>query len=194
MKVSEFHGFLWKTSTYGDGRLVHRAVRLSEEDVHDDCDGNATQVHAQSRADKKAAPELGVGVLNLLDAVLGPGVRKVHKQDQTEQQEQHGTAESNIVAPDFEESVRNQECEDNQAQPRNNLRSPKSILNRRTTVFRAVDSEEQNGVNGVEATESEVDAVDSGEAKALFSGAVDGDIVKEDALELLDGPVGHGEP
>jgi hypothetical protein len=49
-------------------------------------------------------------------------------------------------------------------------------------------------MDGVEAAESKVHTVNSGKAEALFSGAVDGDIVKEDTLELLDGPVGHGEP
>lgn len=46
----------------------------------------------------------------------------------------------------------------------------------------------------MEAAESEVDAVDGCKAEALLAGAVDGDIVEEDSLELLDGPVGHGEP
>lgn len=42
--------------TYGDGRLVHGAVGLGEEDVHDDGDSNATQVHAESRANEETAP------------------------------------------------------------------------------------------------------------------------------------------
>lgn len=46
----------------------------------------------------------------------------------------------------------------------------------------------------MEAAESKVDAVDSGEAEALLAGAIDGDIVKKDSLEFLDGPVGHGQP
>ena len=194
MVVSDFHMFPTKTLTYSNGRLVHRAVRLCEEDVHDDGDSNAAKVHAQSRSDKKATPKLGIGILNLLNAVFSPGVCEIDKQDQAKEQEQHGSEESNIVAPDLEESVRNQECQDDQAQPCDNLRSPKSILNRRTTIFRAVDTKQQYGVDGVEAAESEVDAVNSGKAEALLAGAVDGDIVEENALELLDGPVGHGEP
>ena len=127
---------------YSNSSLVHRAIRLGEEDVHDDCDSNAAQVRSQGRADEKATPELGIGILNLLDAVFSPGVCKVHEQDQAQEQEQHGTAESDIIAPDFEESVRNQEGEDDKAQPRNDLRSPEAILDRRATVFRAVDTEE----------------------------------------------------
>ena len=142
MGVSEFHIFPKKTLTYSNGRLVHRAVRLCEEDVHDDGDSNAAKVHAQSRSDKKATPKLGIGILNLLDTVFSPSVCKVHEQDQAQEQEQHGAAESDIIAPDFEESVRNQEGKDDKAQPRNDLRSPESILNRRATVFRAVDTEE----------------------------------------------------
>lgn len=49
-------------------------------------------------------------------------------------------------------------------------------------------------MDGVEAAKSEVDAVDSSEAEALLAGTVDGDIVQKNALELLNGPVGHGEP
>ncbi|CAG8571471.1 7424_t:CDS:2, partial [Scutellospora calospora] len=180
-----------KTISYCDGCLVHRTVGLSEEDVHDDGNSNAAKIHAQSRADEKAAPELGVGILDLLNAVLSPCMRKVYQQDQAKEQEQDGTTESDVVTPDLEESVRDEESEDDQAQPCDDLGSPKAILNRRTAVFRAVDAEQQDGVDGMEAAESEVDAVDSGEAEALFSGTVDGDIVEEDALELLDGPVGH---
>ena len=182
------------TMTYCNGRLVHRAVGLSEEDVHDDSDSNAAEIHAQSRADEEASPELGVGILDLLDAVFGPGVRKVYQQDQAKEQEQDGTAESDIVTPNLEECVRDEESEDDQAEPCDNLGSPEAVLNRCATVFRAVDTKEEYSVNSVEAAESEVDAVNSGEAEALLAGTVDSDIVQENALELLDGPVGHGEP
>ena len=126
--------------------------------------------------------------------MFGPGVRKVYQQDQAKEQEQDGTTESDVVSPNLEECVRDEESEHDQAEPCDNLRSPEAVLDRCATVFRAVDSEEQDGVDGVEAAESEVHTVNSGKAEALFSGAVDGDIVKEDTLELLDGPVGHGEP
>lgn len=114
--------------------------------------------------------------------MFSPGVREIYQQDQAEEQEQDRAAKRDIVAPDLEESVRNQECYDYEAQPRDNLRSPESILNRRAAVFRAVDTKKQNGVDSVEAAESEVDAVDSGEAEALLAGAIDGDIVEQNAL------------
>jgi hypothetical protein len=171
-----------RTVTYGDGRLVHRAVRMGEEDVHDDGDGNATQVHAKSRTNKKATPKLRVGVLNLLNAVFGPGMRKVDQQNQAEKQEQDGAAKCDIVPPDLKEGVRDQERKDYQAQPCDNLRSPETILNGRAAVFRAVDTQEQYGVESVEAAESEVDAVDSSEAEALLASTVDGNVVEENAL------------
>jgi hypothetical protein len=37
-------------------------------------------------------------------------------------------------------------------------------------------------MNGVEAAESKVDAVDSSEAEALLPGTVDGNVVEENAL------------
>jgi hypothetical protein len=176
MPISGCCALSWIIETYGNGRLVHRAVRLGEEDVHDNGDGNATQVHAKSRTNKETTPELRVGVFNLLDAVFGPGMRKVDQQNQAQEQEQDGAAKRNVVAPDFKEGVRDQECKDYQAQPCDNLRSPESILNRRAAVFRAVDTEEQYSVDRVEAAESEVDTMDSSEAEALLPGTVDGNV------------------
>lgn len=46
----------------------------------------------------------------------------------------------------------------------------------------------------MEEAEGEVDSVDCGEAKAFVAGTVDGDVVEENALQLLDGPVGEQDP
>lgn len=124
--------------TYSDGSLVHRTVGVSKEDVHDDGDRNAAQIHAERRADEEATPKLGICVFDLLNAVFRPSVREIHQQNQTEKQEQDRSTERDIVSPDFEESVWYQEGEDHQAQPCNDLRSPESILDRCTAVFRAV--------------------------------------------------------
>lgn len=121
-------------------------------------------------------------------------MREIHQQNQSKQEEQDGSDECDIVSPNFKERVRDEESDDNQAQPSDYFRSPKAVLNRCAAVFRAVHSQKKYCMNGVETAEGEVHAVNGGEPEALFTGAVDGDIVEEDALELLDGPVGHGEP
>ena len=36
--------------------------------------------------------------------------------------------------------------------------------------------------------------MNSRKTEALFAGAIDGDVVQEHRLKLLDGPVGHQEP
>jgi hypothetical protein len=109
-------------------------------------------------------------------------MRKVDQQDQAKEQEQDGTAKRDIVPPDLKEGVRDQECEYYQAQPCDNLRSPETILDGRAAVFRTVDTEEQYSVDRVEAAESEVDTMDSGEAEALLASTVDGNVVEQDAL------------
>ena len=113
---------------------------MGKEDVHDDGDRDAAQVHSESRADQKSTPKLRICVFDLLNAVFRPCMREIHQQDQAEKQEQDGSTKCDIVAPDFEESVRYQESEDYQAQPCDDLRSPESILDRCTAVFRAVDT------------------------------------------------------
>jgi len=177
-----------------DGRLVHGAVALGEEDVHDDRHGNAADVHAQRAADQQSPPEARIRVLNLFNAELCPVVRQINKQDQSNQQEQHRAHKGHVVSPDLEEAIRYQKADHNQRQPRDNLRSPEAILYRRSLIFTAVHSQQKHGQDGVEKSQGEVDAVHGGVAKALLAGAVDGHVVEEDALEFAHGPVGHGEP
>lgn len=121
-------------------------------------------------------------------------MRQIHQQYQSQQQEQYRTHQRDIVPPDLEEAVRDQEADHNQPQPRNDLRSPESVLNRRARIFRRIYPQQHDRQHGMEQSQGEVDAVYSGEPEAFVPGAVDGDVVEQDALQLLDGPGGEHQP
>ena len=53
---------------------------------------------------------------------------KIHEEDKSEQDEEHSTDESNIVAPEAEEAFRNEECQDNEGEPDDDFGTPISIL------------------------------------------------------------------
>lgn len=42
----------------GYSSLVHRTARAGEEDVHEDCEGDRADVHAEGAAEEDPAPEL----------------------------------------------------------------------------------------------------------------------------------------
>lgn len=121
-------------------------------------------------------------------------MRKINQQDQTDQEEEDGTDESNIVAPEGEEGVWNQEGDDNKTNPGNQLGTPEAILNGRSLVSGVADSDEEERENEMEETQGEVDAVYGGESIALFASACDGGIVEQDVLKLLYSPVGEHNP
>ena len=59
---------------------------MGKEDVHDDGDRDAAQVHAEGRADEETTPQLGVCVFDLLNAVFRPSVCEINQQDQAQKQ------------------------------------------------------------------------------------------------------------
>lgn len=173
---------------HGDGGLVHAAAAVGEEDVHDDGHGDASQVHAEGAADENPTPHSRVRLFDLLDAVFGEGVCQVDQQDQSQEEEQDGAAQSDIISPHLEEAVGDEEAHDDQSQPHENLGTPPAVLNPRSTVLGRGDAEEEEGEDEVEEAEREVDAVHGREPEAVVTRAVDGHVVEEDALELVDGP------
>lgn len=179
---------------HGNGSLVHATSAIGEEDVHDNGHGKGTQVHAQSGTDQNATPETGIGVFDLLDTELCKGVCQIHQQDQSQKQEENGAYKCNIVAPDLEETVWDQEAEHNQAQPDDNLGSPEAILQRGSGVLGGVDTDQQDGQYEVEQAQRKVDAMHGGKAKAFVSEAVHHDIIQQNVLQLLDGPFGEHDP
>ncbi len=180
--------------TYRDGSLVHGASRSREKDVHHDRHGNAAEIHAQCRSDKKTTPQSRLRILNLLDAVFSERVRQVHQQHKTQKQEQHRANERNIAAPHLEEAVRYEKASNNQPNPYDDLRPPEAVLNRCSLVFGIIDADQKHRHNEMEETERKVDAVDGSVAEAFVAAAVDGYVVEEDALEFLDGPGCKEEP
>lgn len=118
-----------KNEVDGDDSLVQVAIVASEEDVLDHCHGNGAEVHAQGRPDEHESPDLGVLVFDLSQTVLGPVVRQVDQEDETQHQEEHGATKRDVVAPKDKERIRDEERQDHKDEPSNNLGTPVSILN-----------------------------------------------------------------
>lgn len=180
--------------THGNGSLVHGASRSGKEDVHDDGHGQRSGVHGHGGSDEESLPGRRVGALNLFQTVLGPSVCKINQQDQTNQKEEHSADKSDIVSPEGEKGVGNEEGDDDQANPGNELGTPETILNSRSLVFSIADAYQEEGQDEMEEAQCEVDTVYGGESIALFAGAGDGRVIKKDCFQLLDGPVGEHNP
>ena len=73
-----------------DEEAVQRAARAREERVEDARDRDRGGVHACGRADEDPLPEVRVGVLPVLEAGLGPGMREVDEEDEAEEDEDRG--------------------------------------------------------------------------------------------------------
>ena len=78
-----------KDEVYRNRCLIHSAATRREEDVLDDSHRERCKIHAESRADEDEAPDLGVGVSDLCEAVFGPRMGEVDEQDKTQDKEHH---------------------------------------------------------------------------------------------------------
>lgn len=144
----------------GDSGLVHGAATTSEEDVLDDGHGRGGKVHAQSRTDKHGPPNSRVGVFDLLEAVLGPGMGEIDEEDKAEDEEKHCADEGDVVTPYLKECVGNQERQDDKGDPGNDLGPPETILKGGSRILGGGDTEEETGKDEVKETEGEIDSVD----------------------------------
>lgn len=59
---------------------------------------------------------------------------KIDEENQAKQEEEDGTCQGDVVAPKDEETVRNEEADDDEANPGDDLGAPEAILNRATAV------------------------------------------------------------
>jgi hypothetical protein len=180
--------------SYSNGCLIHAAPAPGEVNVHDNRHGERSQVHEQRRANEHARPHTRLRSLYLLLAVLGPVVRQIDQQNQTNEQEQAGPGHGEVVAPNDEERVGNEEGEDDHANPAQDLRCPKAVLDLGAAVLGGPHTDEHQGHEDVEETEGEVDALHCNEAIALLAVALDVDIVQGELGQLLHGPVGEHDP
>lgn len=109
-------------------------------------------------------------------------MRQVYQEDEAENQEQHGTDQSDIVAPEHEEAVRDEEGKDNQTEPGYDLGPPESILNTGTRILRGSYAHQESSENEVEESEGEVDPM-YGEPSVTLSGwTVNLDIIQHEML------------
>ena len=111
----------------GDEEAVERAPGPGEEGVEDTGERDCGGVHARSRADENPLPEVRVGLFPVLKASLRPGVREVNEEDEAEEDEYGCAYHGDIVAPEHEEAVRDEERHDDQDDPEQNLGTPPSV-------------------------------------------------------------------
>lgn len=121
-------------------------------------------------------------------------MRKVDEQDQADEEEEACANHGEVVAPDDEEGVRNEEGQDHQGQPGDDLGPPEAVLDGRTAVLGAPHADEHHGHDDVEEAERKVDALHRDVAVALLAVALDVDVVQGEVRELLHGPVGEHDP
>ena len=121
-------------------------------------------------------------------------MRKVDKEDKSNEQKEDGTNKRNIVAPEGEEGVRDKKSNDDESNPGNQLGSPEAILNSRSLVTRVVHSDKKQGQDKMKEAQRKVDAVYGGESITLLARAGDCGIVQENLLQFLYSPVREHNP
>lgn len=108
----------------GDEETVERAPRTGKERIQDAGESNRRGVHARGGTDEDPLPEVRVGLLPVLETSLRPGVREVDEEDKTEQDEDGRADECDIVPPEHEEAVRDEEGYDKEDEPEEDFRAP----------------------------------------------------------------------
>jgi len=119
---------------------------------------------------------------------------KIHQQNQANKEKQDGSDKSNIVAPEGEEGVRDEESDDNKTNPGNQFRTPEPILKSRSLVSSVVYTNQKQSQDEMKEPQREIDAVYGGESITFFACTRDGGIIEEDFLQFLDSPVGEHDP
>lgn len=115
-------------------------------------------------------------------------MRQVDQKNETQQKEEHGAEESDIVAIDEEEAFRDEERHDDEPDPEQDFWTPETVLNGSTAISRGLHAKEQEGEDEVEETETEVDAVDRDPTVAFLSIAFDIHIVESQVLQFFKCP------
>lgn len=181
-------------STYRDCSLVHGAPTVGKEDVHQDSHHERGQVHAHGRTNEQTTPQARVAILDLLQTQLRPRMRKINQENQSEEKEEHGAEEGNVVAVNEEEGLGNKEGHDDKSQPEDDLRTPITILYSGAGIFRALNSEQKKGEYQVEETESEVDPMHRNPAMTFLPVASNLHIIEGQVLQFLQSPWREHDP
>ena len=101
---------------------------MGEEDVHDDRHGEGSGEHAQRRPDQEDAPASGIGVFDFFQTEFGPGMGEIDEKDKSKENEEHGSDESDVLTPYFEEGFGDEEGHNDEGEPDNDLGAPVAVL------------------------------------------------------------------
>lgn len=88
--------------------------------------------------------------LDLLQAIFRPRMSEIDEEHETKKQEEHSSSEGDVSAPDLEEDIGYEEGQNQQTQPTNDLWSPESILDCRSSISCGPHTEEDDGKKSVE--------------------------------------------
>ncbi len=111
-----------------DEEAVKRAPGRGKERVEHAGERDRGDVHARGGADEDPLPEVRVGLFPVLEAGLSPRVREVDEEDEAEEDEDGSTDHRDVVAPEHEEAVRDEERHDDQNKPEEGFGTPPSAI------------------------------------------------------------------
>lgn len=99
-----------------DEESVERAPRACKERIEHARERDGRGVPNAGRADQDPLPEIRLGALPVLEACFGPRVREVDEEHESQKDEDCGADHGNVVAPEHEEAVRDEErgCYENE--------------------------------------------------------------------------------
>lgn len=143
-----------------DEEPVERAPRAREEAVQQPRQRYGKGVHGCRRPDENPLPEVRRRVLPVLDAHLRPGVRKVDEEDQAEEDEYGGADEGDVVAPEDEEAVWDEEGDGDEDEPDECLWTPPSVLDLSPLLLGRLHTNEEGAQDEMEQRQCKADTVD----------------------------------
>lgn len=146
----------------GDEELVERAAVAGEERVEHARERDRRGVRAGRRADQDPLPRVRARrrVLPFVEARFGPRVSEVDEEDEAEEDEERRANERDVVAPEHEEAIRDEEGSGDEDEPKQDLRAPPAVLNCGTFVLCIPHSDKRKGEDKVQEGEGEAYTVD----------------------------------
>lgn len=111
-----------------DEEAIECASGSGKEGVEDTGERDRCGVHSRCRADENPLPKVRIRLFPVLKTCLRPRVREVDEENEAEEDEYRGTNEGDIVAPEHEKAVRDEEGYGDQDEPEEDLGTPPSAV------------------------------------------------------------------
>ena len=113
-------------------------------------------------------PEVAVAILPILQTGFGPGMSEVDEKDKTEHNEYCCTDESDVVAPEHKETIRDEEGDDDKNDPEKDLGAPPSVLDSGTFVLGVLHTDKEGTYKEMEQRQGEAYPMNLGGYKSTL--------------------------